>query len=175
MRQQLLDRYQLLNRFMAAIVDYDVDTRYLRLQALQEISISLVADEHRYPIVLVNSTGVLNIHSINMTLFAKIFPPHLKAAATINADLEYVHLLSSELLKMAVIDIEIVIPLKNTVTGGHSLEIGAEWIREIGSCNRLSPRSSGVGMEVSAPKPGQAGDNLKHQPQISQRPNTASG
>src|SRR5215469_16181018 len=107
---------------MTAIIDNDIQRRNLLAKVLPEFAVFLITDKDFYAMALVFAAVWLDIHAIDVCFWAEIIPPHLKAAAAINTDLKDMDLLAAEALKVAIIDVEIMQPLPDTVAFGAGIK-----------------------------------------------------
>src|SRR5215469_13366116 len=129
MRKHLLERHNLLFGQVSAIIDQYVETWNFVPDLLPESAVDLVADEDSGSVVLECFAGFAYIDSVHPALRAEIFPPHFETPAAIDAYLQDMNLFSNELLKVAMIDVEVVNPFPDS----SSLRVGVEeFLQRIG-------------------------------------------
>src|SRR5215471_2870529 len=109
--QHFLKRHDLMLRNVAPVVNQYIDKGNFGLQALPEVTISLVADKDFYPIGFKLFAGRVDVNTINIAFLPKIVAPHPQAAAGSNADFDDMDFLANEFPKMALINIEVMAPL----------------------------------------------------------------
>jgi hypothetical protein len=85
--------------------------------------ITLIANKDRNVITFVLFACFLYIHSVYVTLISEIRTPHLKASATVNADLEDVYFLADKASEVPMINFEIVLPFPDASSRPMVLEI----------------------------------------------------
>jgi hypothetical protein len=126
-----------------AVVHEDVDDGDTFLESSPEAGVPLVPDEDLGELVLVALARGLQVDSEDATTWAEVVPPHLEAAAAVNADLDDVHVTAHEFGEVAVVDVEVVEPLPDATPGTVTVEEIPERVRRMGPASVL-PRPPGV-------------------------------
>ncbi len=98
---------------MSAIVDHNINARYIFLEIFPERSVGLVSHKYLGLAILVSLAFFVDVDAVDSAFGTEIFLPHVQTATAKDSDLYDVHLLPHELLKIAVIDVEVVQPLQN--------------------------------------------------------------
>jgi hypothetical protein len=110
-RQDCLERRDLLEVTVAAVIDHDVQPWDLSESALPKGRVSLIADEHVSIRSLVCPARRFQIDAVEPQAIAEVSAPHVDAPTAEDPDLEQMHLGAYEARKVAFVDIEVVAPL----------------------------------------------------------------
>ena len=116
---------------MTAVINNDINILYLLPEVSPKITVALVSDENLGPFVFVGPALRPQIDPVNKRLRSKVRFPHGETAAAKDSYLNYSDFLSHKLLKMTMINLEIMLPLPNASAVGHRLEICSQWIWSI--------------------------------------------
>jgi hypothetical protein len=116
-RIQLLEAGDLLRHSVPAVVDHDVDVRKARAHLAQETAVGLVADHHVDRIGLELATARIEVDADDARAAAEVMAPHFELAAVVDADLDHHRRAAAEGGEMAVIDLEVVVPLVDQPPG----------------------------------------------------------
>jgi hypothetical protein len=104
-RKHLLEGYDLLVCLVPPIVDEDIDRWDFRFETLPELAIALVSDEDLHRFVLEFLAPLVDVNTIDAAFRPKIVSPHGETAAGVNANLQNVDFLATELPEVAVINL----------------------------------------------------------------------
>lgn len=110
-RQKLLKSGDLVLGKVAAVVDDDINSGNLLLEASPELPVALIANEYLYGVAFIIFAGWFNINAEDLAARPEIIPPHFQAAAAINPDLQDADGFAFKPAEMPVINVEVMVPL----------------------------------------------------------------
>ena len=96
---------------MTAIIHNDVYAGSLCFELVPEVSVGLIADEHPDVIAFIRLARRFDVYAIDVATRAEIRFPHIQAATAVNADFQNVDFAPHERAEMAVVNVEVVLPL----------------------------------------------------------------
>ena len=108
---ELAEGDDLLVHGMAAVVDQDVDARHLPAHLGEELRVLLVPDQDGRGRVLELPAARIYVDADDLRAGSEVFVPHLQRAAVGDPDLDDHRAFPAKPLEMAVIDLEVVVPL----------------------------------------------------------------
>ena len=75
---------------------------------------SLVANEYLSPFILIDLAVLFDVDSDDSRFRAEVVSPHSEATAAVNTNLKHMDISADELLKMTVVNVEVVSPLPDS-------------------------------------------------------------
>ena len=115
-REEFLERIDLLAHRVTAVIDQDVDPGDLTNQEPQEFAVGLIPDEYPDAFLLELLAGRIDIDPEYACLRAEIVLPHLQRAALIHAYFQQMNIRAPIAREVAVIYLEVMLPLMNEIT-----------------------------------------------------------
>src|SRR5688572_7597944 len=117
---------------MSAIVYQNINRGHGLAKGLPELPVGLVSNENFCSLRFIGFACRLDVDSVNVALRAKVMLPHVQAAATENANLNYMNLASDEFAQVAMIYFKIVGPFPNTSALRVRIEVITQRVRQVG-------------------------------------------
>lgn len=123
MWKQLFQRDNLLVCFVSTIIHHNVEFGNLLFEGTPKLSIGLVTYKYSRRVIFIDLTVLFDVNSIYVTIFSKILLPHEQAATAIHPYFKNMNFPVYELLKISMINIEIMIPFPNARAAHQIVEM----------------------------------------------------
>src|ERR1700687_3264094 len=121
---------------MTAIVNDYIEGWYFFPEALPEIPVGLVTNEHAHRLCFIRLATRFNIDAIYFTARPEITLPHLQTATAVNSNLQDVNLMPTESRKVSIIILEIMIEFPDSPPFPMFGEIFQEWVSLVWQAQR---------------------------------------
>jgi len=165
---------------MAAVVYDDVHLRVAGEEVAPEGGVCLVADLDLDARALIGTARRLDVDPNDATVRAEARPPHVDAAAAVNADLDDGHRQAAEFSQVALVDVAVMQPLPDARSFVLAVQVDAERVQRGGQLGGQLGDGVPRGRELHrvdigrpAPRPAQ---RLRNGPQPAERgPQGAEG
>ena len=106
MQKHLFKRHNLLLRFVAAVVDENINSGNPFLEGFPEAAILLISYENLRAFIRITFGGFLYVHTIDATLRTEVIPPHFEAPTAVYTYLKHMNIGPDKLTEMTMVNVK---------------------------------------------------------------------